>query len=371
MSRDSITRNPPEKGFNLIGYATSPMGLGEDLRSFAAMLDYLGIPFSVVDVPTDVQGKVPVAWRHMTTEDYDTSFFFMAATECQRLATANPHFFTQPKKKIGYFLWELPDFPDEHVPALKLVDHIWCPTKFVQSSFFAKTNQLTLALPLPVVQHAPTGMNFRKKLEIPHDAFVSLYMFDLHSTMKRKNPQAVIRVFLEYAKKLPHAYLILKVNRWQNMGPNAFNWLPKHPRIKLVKETLSPGELSDLYRSANCYLTLHRSEGFGRTLVEAMQHGLHVVSTDFSGPADFLNKENSLLVDWTRRDLQLNDYLNFTKSWWAEPNEVTALKQLEAAFELSCKGPNLSAIKTGKEFRFEALAKRYQRILAAYTNANY
>jgi len=80
MSRDSITRNPPVKGFNLIGYATSPMGLGEDLRSFAAMLDYLGISFSVVDVPTDVQGKVPVAWQHMTTEDYDTSFFFMAAT---------------------------------------------------------------------------------------------------------------------------------------------------------------------------------------------------------------------------------------------------------------------------------------------------
>ena len=133
MSRDSITRNPPEKGFNLIGYATSPMGLGEDLRSFAAMLDYLGIPFSVVDVPTDVQGKVPVAWQHMTTEDYDTSFFFMAASECQRLADAHPQLFSQPTKKIGYFLWELPDFPEEHVPALKLVDHM-CPAKFSKSS---------------------------------------------------------------------------------------------------------------------------------------------------------------------------------------------------------------------------------------------
>ena len=361
-----MTQNPPGKGFNLIGYATSPMGLGEDLRSFAAMLDYLGIPFSVVDIPTDVQGKVPVAWQHMTTEDYDTSFFFMAATECQRLAQVHPQLFSQPKKKIGYFLWELPDFPDEHVPALKLVDHIWCPTKFVQSSFFAKSKQLTLALPLPVVQASPTGLDFRKKLKIPPDAFVSLYMFDLHSTIKRKNPQAVIRVFLEYAQKLSHAYLILKVNRWQNLGPDALSWLPNHPRIKLVKETLSPGELADLYRSANCYLSLHRSEGFGRTLVEAMQHGLHVVSTNFSGPADFLNSENSLLVDWKKRELQPNDYLNFTKSWWAEPNEASALKQLEAAFELACKGPNLQAIASGKLFEFEALAKRYRPILASY-----
>jgi glycosyltransferase involved in cell wall biosynthesis len=331
----------------------------------------LGIPFSVVDVPTDVQGKVKVAWQHMTTEDYETSFFFMAATECQRLAQANPQMFSQPKKKIGYFLWELPDFPDEHVPALKLVDHIWCPTKFVQSSFFAKSNQLTLALPLPVVQAAPRGRDFRKELGIPPDAFVSLYMFDLHSTLKRKNPQAVIRVFLEYAKELPHAYLVLKVSRWQNMGPNAFSWLPNHPRIKIVKETLSPAELTDLYRSANCYLSLHRSEGFGRTLVEALQHGLHVISTDFSGPADFLNSENSLLVDWQKRPLQANDYLNFTQSWWAEPNEVTALRQMQNAFELSCKGPNLKAIETGKRFEFEALANRYLPILGSYLSAKF
>ena len=116
-----MPQHPPDKGFNLIGYATSPMGLGEDLRSFAAMLDFLGIPFSVVDVPTDVQGKVPVAWQHMTTEDYGTSVFFMAANECLKLAQANPVLFTQPTKKIGYFLWELPDFPNEDVPALMLV----------------------------------------------------------------------------------------------------------------------------------------------------------------------------------------------------------------------------------------------------------
>ena len=71
------------QGFNLIGYATSPMGLGEDLRSFAAMLDYLQIPFSVIDIPTDVQAQVKVSWKHMTTHDYDTSVFFMSAMEYQ------------------------------------------------------------------------------------------------------------------------------------------------------------------------------------------------------------------------------------------------------------------------------------------------
>jgi glycosyltransferase involved in cell wall biosynthesis len=283
---------PTPPGFNLIGYATSPMGLGEDLRSFAAMLDYLEIPFSVIDIPTDVQGQVPVSWQHLTQDDYDTSVFFMSAMECQQLAKVHPQLFTQPQRKIGYFLWELPDFPSQFTAALQLVDHIWCPTRFVQQAFFAKSRQLTLSLPLPVVQHPPTGRKFRKELQVPAKAFVCLFMFDLHSTLTRKNPQAVLRVYLKFAEDHPTAYLFLKVSRWQNMGPDALAWVPRHPRIKIIQDTLSPGELTDLYNSANCYLSLHRSEGFGRTLVEALQNGLHVVSTDFSGPKDYLTPDN-------------------------------------------------------------------------------
>jgi len=356
-------------GFNLVGYATSPTGLGEDLRSFAAMLNHLGIAFSVVDVPTDVQGKVAVFWQHMTTLDYGTSVFFMAATECARLAKSYPSLMTTPRTKVGYFLWELPDFPPEQAPALRLMDHIWCPTRFVQQAFFKQSRQLTLALPLPVVQHDATGRNFRKQLGIPQDAFVALYMLDLHSTLQRKNPQAVLRVFLKMAQDCPEAYLILKVSRWQNMGSGALEWIPPHPRIKLVRETLQPGELTDLYLSANCYLSLHRSEGFGRTLVEALQNGLHLVCTDFSGPQDFVSDQNSLLVNWQRADVDAHAYPNLTvNSWWAEPDEVHALQQLYRAKVKSVFGRNAAAVELSQQFSYEGLAARYLPILQAYLN---
>ena len=344
------------------------MGLGEDLRSFAAMLDYLKISFSVIDVPTDVQGKLKVSWKCLTTEDYETSIFFMAPMECQKLADAHPRLFDKDKKKIGYFLWELPDFPDHFIPALQLVDQIWCPTRFVQQTFFKKSKQLVLTLPLPVVQQAPSGKNFRLENSIPDNAFVVLFMFDLHSTMKRKNPEAVLRVFAEFTQKYPDSYLLLKVNRWQNMGTNALSWIPKHPRIKLIKESLEPSHLSDLYKSSDCYLSLHRSEGFGRTLVEALQHGLHVISTDYSGPRDFLTDKNSFLVDWHLINALPQDYPHLKqKSAWAEPNEASALSQLNKAYlQRQLNGPNKQGIKDGEKFTFEALASKYAPILKTY-----
>ena len=355
-----------KQGFNLVGYATSPLGLGEDLRSFAGMLDYLGLPFSVVDVPTDVQGKVAVHWKHMTTEDYPVSFYFMAPMECANLSKRYPRLFSQPRLKVGYFLWELPHYPKAFVPALQLVDHIWCPTSFVQKSFMGAVQKLVLSIPLPVPVLQPSARNFRDEMGIPKGAFVALYMFDMHSTVNRKNPQGVVDAFLRFAANKPDAYLILKLNRWESTPPEKLAWLPRHPRIRVLKEILDPSALGALYRAANCYLSLHRAEGFGRTLVEAMQQGVTLITTDFSGPADFVNEENSLIVDWTRKDMDGSDYPNADPSWWAEPSIASAAQKLEVAYSGEREQYAASASASGAKFTVEALAGRYRPVLTHY-----
>ena len=353
-------------GFNLIGYATSPIGLGEDLRSFAAMLEYLGIPFSIVDVPTDSSNKVPLSFSHITTQSYATSVFFMSAMECQKLAQESPRLFSEPKTKIGYFLWELPDFPDEHVGALKLVDHIWCPSKFVQEAFFAKSKQLILSLPLPVIQAKPSGFNFRAHLGIPPTAFVALFMFDLRSTLNRKNPQGALAAFHAFAQGKEDAYFILKINRWQQEAASNLRWLPQHPRIPIVSQTLSAPQLADLYQASNCYLSLHRSEGFGRTLVESLQHGLSLVSTNYSGPADFLTPSNCHIVPWVPKTVLKGDYPHSHHSMWADPVVSNAAQQLQEAYGLPRTERNQAGIATGAQFTLEALAQKYRPILRSY-----
>jgi len=357
-------------GINLIGYATSPTGLGEDLRAFSAMLDHLEIPYSVTDVPTEVRGQVRHDWKQLTEEDYATSFFFMSPMESVRLHAAQPGLFEKAKIKVGYYLWELPDFPEAFVPALGLMDQIWCPTTFVQKSLFKKTSKLTLAIPLPVIKAKRGGLDVRKALGIPPEAFVALYMFDVRSTHQRKNPEGTVNAFLNFAERHPDAYLVLKINRWQHADRKSLSWIQAHPQIRLVTETLSHSALSDLYSAANVYLSLHRSEGFGRTLVEAMQHGLDVVCTDFSGPADYLNAQNAYLVDWSPRPVAKGDYPYTEGSTWAEPSLLSAVARLEEVYASPKLGIRKNPENTGREFSVEYLADRYRKILKTYLSAD-
>jgi glycosyltransferase involved in cell wall biosynthesis len=354
------------KGFNLIGYASSPMGLGEDLRSFAALLVILKIPFSVIDLPTDSSNILKNNWGTQTQKIYPISIFFTSPIEFNLLNQKYPNLFTLGKFKIGYFLWELPDFPERHANALSMVDHIWCPTRFVQESFIKTIKKVILAIPLPVITPPRSGYDFRRALGVPRESFVSLYMFDMHSTVNRKNPHGVIKAFIEFSKNNPDAYLFLKLNRAQSSQLGELEYIKDYRNIKVINQILTPNQISDLYRSADCYLSLHRSEGFGRTLVEALRNGLYVISTNFSGPNDFLNDENSLLIQWEKIIVNEGEYPHCDRSWWSEPSIEEASIKLGIAKLLSSEGRNTKGEELAKKYESEYLAKKYVSIINHY-----
>jgi glycosyltransferase involved in cell wall biosynthesis len=238
----------------------------------------------------------------------------------------------------------------------------------VQDTFFKKVSKLILTIPLPVINVKRKGRNFRRELDIPEDAFVALYMFDVRSTLNRKNPEGTIEAFKLFAKDVPNAYLILKINRWEQVDKTLFDWIPRDNRVRIVNENLDDNELADIYESANCYLSLHRSEGFGRTLVEAMQHGLEVVSTNYSGPKDFLNEKNARLVHWTETAVNPGDYPYTEGSRWADPSIKSAAIKLNEAYALSSPKRQETIREAGSHFSIEKLALKYRPILKSYVS---
>jgi glycosyltransferase involved in cell wall biosynthesis len=359
------TTNPRTDGFTLVGYASSPLGLGEDLRAFAAMLEHLHMPFSVIDLPTESTGQVRSSWTMQCNDRFAVQIHFMSPMTCQQLMRLHPTLFDAAVLNIGYFLWELPDFPKRFLPALERMDQIWCPTHFVQDTFFKQVKKLVLCLPLPVLQAPGQGVNFRKQLGIAPEAFVSLYLFDVHSTLQRKNPQAAVQAFLRFARHQRKAHLVLKVNRLDPQDTQALHWIPRHPRIHVLAQALTPAQLTDLYQSADCYLSMHRSEGFGRTLVEAMQNGLELVCSDFSGPGDFLTADNAHLLGWSRLEVKAGDYPHTPGSWWADPSVEDAVRALRGAYQRRQHGPNRAGQNTALTFSPAHLAAKYFAVLKA------
>jgi glycosyltransferase involved in cell wall biosynthesis len=130
---------------------------------------------------------------------------------------------------------------------------------------------------------------------------------------------------------------------------------------------MAPRYLS-LYQSANTYLSLHRSEGFGRTLVEALQHGLTVIATNYSGPADYLTQENAKILGWLPQSVLKDDYPFNQLSVWADPvidDAVTALEELyiNRPYQLS-----KTAQESGQAYSVVNLAKKYRQIISTYLN---
>ena len=179
-----------------------------------------------------------------------------------------------------------------------------------------------------------------------------------------------MKAFTEFAKGKKDVYLILKINRWQRDIQEGLSWLPNSNQINIIKETLSPAQLSALYQASNCYISLHRSEGFGRTLVEALQQGLHLISSNYSGPADFLNDQNTQLVSWEPKEVLKGEYPHNNHSMWAEPSAEEAADQLEKLYaaHIKSKKPkrNIAGITTGQQFTLQALAEKYRPILMSY-----
>jgi glycosyltransferase involved in cell wall biosynthesis len=227
------------------------------------------------------------------------------------------------KKIIGYWTWEMPKIPEDWKIAFDLVDEIWVPTRFVAGSIQPQARVCVRAIPYPVRTPIPSALG-RSFFRIPDPAFVCLTLCDMQSSAARKNPVGAIRAFQNAFGSSSEALLVVKISN-PDGRPGEMAKIRREagdaPNIRFIEQLLDAGALAALLQCADVILSLHRSEGFGLVLAEAMALGKAVVATGWSGNMDFMNPSNSIPIGYNL--VAPRDPQNIYKpEWgnWAEPD---------------------------------------------------
>jgi glycosyltransferase involved in cell wall biosynthesis len=317
------TRADPTSGVNLVGPIRAEIGMGESTRAQARALTAAEVPFSIIDDWTGTPARLgDETWMHkaVATPVFDRSIIHVNADLLPQVISRHRDLLDAGRHLIGYWTWELPRFPKEWRSSMSLVDEIWVPSRFVQQAIDEGAT-----VPVHVVPHAvrvPHGPFLdRRHFDLPDGPVQFLAMYDTQSVIQRKNPEGAIAAFLRaFPDPSNTRSLVIKVN---NAGDPELRRLRRligdRNDIHLLDATLSRHEMDSLVAASDVFVSLHRSEGFGLPIAEAMALGKPAVVTGWSGNMDFVADECAAIVGYDIVKLAHSYGPYAAGQEWAEP----------------------------------------------------
>ena len=283
-----------ENGINLVGYFQGEFSIGECARSFADATMRNGPPVALVNF----QGGVVDRCGDHRFDQYlsprprfPVNVCFVNADQTGLLFDTLPSV-VEKRYNIGFWFWELEKFPAAWQDALDRVDEVWVSSAFVQRSVSSAAGGKPVRLipyPIEVSLSRPYS---REEFGLADKPFTFLFNFDYYSFVERKNPAALVKAFKQAFPDELDVSLVLKTTGAER-GPDAVATLRRladaDPRIVFLDRNLEREAMWGLLSIADCYVSLHRSEGLGLGLAESMILGKPVIGTGYSGNMDFMN----------------------------------------------------------------------------------
>jgi glycosyltransferase involved in cell wall biosynthesis len=265
--------------------------------------------------------------------DYDTNLICVNADQLPSFTyDIGPEFFRH-RYSVGMWFWEFSTFPDHLHDAFDVVQEVWVASDFIRAAVASETDLPVLTIPLPVETREDPGA---PPLYVPPERFMFLFSFDFLSVFDRKNPLGAVEAFRRAFEPDEGPILLLKSINGEHAVPE-LEQLRRVARgrgdIVVVDEYVSAREKDSLTARCDCYVSLHRSEGFGLTMAEAMAWGKPVIATAYSGNLEFTDDDNSYLVPFTLGETRKTSRPYPPGLEWAEPDLDEAARLMRHVYE--------------------------------------
>ncbi|MGV1861478.1 glycosyltransferase family 4 protein, partial [Rhizobium rhizogenes] len=386
LKKRPVHDNPPAKDHSLpaepenrhtsialAGYPRGEFGLGEDIRLLRASLQTVGVEPDVIRVPWKITAREGINEQITEADEADfgsdVMIYVMPAFDTLTLLNKVGTRAFSARRKIGYWQWELSKFPEPAMMAFDLVDEVWCHSEHSAKAFREATDKPVIRVPLPVQPPAFEHVA-RSTFNLNENSFIVFTSFDGASSISRKNPMAAILAFQKAFPRNTHPDVQLVVKAMNALDDGLWRDCVRKSylddRIHIRNEVLDRDAYYQLLACCDVVLSMHRAEGFGRLMAEAMAIGIPVISTGYSGNLDFMTQDNSWLIPGQICKLVPGDYSFYKGQEWMEPDIDKAAEALRDCLVNPAKRECLiaNAKKTLDRYSLQNCGKQYLALIA-------
>jgi glycosyltransferase involved in cell wall biosynthesis len=324
-----------QAGVNLAGFFTAELGVGEVARRLALALRAASVPYATATY-VGTANRTGVAFAgHDERRGFDTNLVCVNADSWGRFVQAMGPAFFAGRTTIGYWFWETTTFPSMFHSAFRGVDELWTASEYTAEVLrsAAPAHLPVHVVPVPIIEPATSGRDVRALVGLAPGRPYLLTSFDHNSVAERKNPAGAITAFRAAFPAADGPALIVKSingDRHPAAAAHVAALAADRPDIVVHDGYLDAADNAALLAGAAAFVSLHRAEGLGLNLADAMALGVPVVCSAYSGNLTFVDPSDCWLVPIREIDVGPGRFPYEPHARWADPDLDIAAGALRA-----------------------------------------
>eukprot|EP00557_Chaetoceros_sp_GSL56_P003305 CAMPEP_0176500960 /NCGR_PEP_ID=MMETSP0200_2-20121128/13878_1 /TAXON_ID=947934 /ORGANISM="Chaetoceros sp., Strain GSL56" /LENGTH=1002 /DNA_ID=CAMNT_0017899759 /DNA_START=162 /DNA_END=3170 /DNA_ORIENTATION=- len=376
-------------GVNIIGWHTGIFSIGIAAKKQYISALSVNIPVGAIHLAFAVDKQYMAASQlnyNLTRScSHPVNFYIFNADATSQVIDQIPPIIRAYKYNVAYWFWELDEFPQEWMQYAKQYDEIWVGSTFIKASIensagYDGTPVKVLHLPYDsfALQQDTSTLASVDIAEISskQNKFTFLVMFDCGSFTERKNPEGAIRAFVDaFPVESADSQKYMLIVKMHSCTATNFERL-KHAaagddRIIFINKVLSDEENLKLQQHVDCYISLHRTEGYGLIILETLARGIPVIATNYGGNTDIFEAASDFVgtcifpvtFELTQLSETVGPYKKGTR--WANPDHDFAVLAMRNVVKSNCKllfGKELS-FKMNEHFGYTAVGSKMKDLL--------